>query len=69
MGEAEARGLAAVLNSQVYDSYIRMVSGTTQVSATELRALPMPRMPYIELLGQRNEEQVEALLAQILARQ
>jgi hypothetical protein len=44
-----------------------MVSGTTQVSATELRALPMPRLPYIEQAGRRNEEQVEALLAQLLA--
>ena len=66
IGEGEARGLAAILNSQVYDSYIRMVSGTTQVSATELRALPMPRLPWIEQAGRRSEEQVEALLARLL---
>jgi adenine-specific DNA-methyltransferase len=67
LGEIEARGLAAVLNSKAYDSYIRMVSGTTQVSATELRALPMPRLPFIEQAGRRTEEQVEALLERILA--
>jgi adenine-specific DNA-methyltransferase len=67
IGVGEARGLAAILNSKVYDQYIRMVSGTTQVSATELRALPMPRLPYIEQAGRRSEEQVEALLARILA--
>jgi adenine-specific DNA-methyltransferase len=68
IGVGEARGLAAILNSQLYDQYIRMVSGTTQVSATELRALPMPRLPYIEQAGRRSEEQVEALLAQLLGR-
>jgi adenine-specific DNA-methyltransferase len=67
IGVGEARGLAAILNSQLYDQYIRMISGTTQVSATELRALPMPRLPYIEQAGRRNEEQVEALLTRILA--
>jgi adenine-specific DNA-methyltransferase len=67
IGVGEARGIAAILNSQIYDQYIRMVSGTTQVSATELRALPMPRLPYIEQAGRRNEEQVEALLARLLA--
>ena len=68
IGVGEARGLAAILNSQLYDQYIRMVSGTTQVSATELRALPMPRLPYIEQAGRRNEEQVEAMLTQLLER-
>lgn len=66
IGVGEARGLAAILNSQLYDQYIRMVSGTTQVSATELRALPMPRLPFIEQAGRRNEEQVEAMLARLL---
>jgi adenine-specific DNA-methyltransferase len=69
IGVGEARGLAAVLNSHIYDQYIRMVSGTTQVSATELRALPMPRLPYIEQAGRRTEEQVEALLARLLEQQ
>jgi adenine-specific DNA-methyltransferase len=69
IGAGEARGLAAILNSQLYDQYIRMVSGTTQISATELRALPMPRLPYIEQAGRRNEEQVEALLALLLGQQ
>jgi len=69
IGEDEARGLAAILNSQVYDSYIRMVSGTTQVSATELRAIPIPRLSWIEQAGRRSEEQVEALLARLLGEQ
>lgn len=38
LGEA----LARYLNSQLVDAYIRAVSGTTQVNAADLRALPLP---------------------------
>lgn len=61
----EARGLAALLNSQVLDEYIRVVSGNTQVSATELRALPLPERALIVRLGEvaDDEAEVERLLA------
>jgi adenine-specific DNA-methyltransferase len=64
----EARGLAALLNSQVLDEYIRVVSGNTQVSATELRALPLPGRAFIVRLGRvaDDEAKVERSLARLL---
>jgi hypothetical protein len=64
----EARGLAALLNSQVLDEYIRVVSGNTQVSATELRALPLPGRSFILRLGRvaDDEAKVERALARLL---
>jgi adenine-specific DNA-methyltransferase len=60
----EARGLAALLNSRVLDEYIRVVSGNTQVSATELRALPLPERSFIVRLGRVADDaaKVERML-------
>ncbi|MDE3088948.1 MAG: Eco57I restriction-modification methylase domain-containing protein [Chloroflexota bacterium] len=45
----EAVGFAAFLNSRWVDQYFRLSSGNTQVSATELRNLPLP--PFGKILG------------------
>jgi len=48
----EACGLAALLNSALIDSYFRTFNGNTQVSATELRAMPLPPLNLIKTLGE-----------------
>ena len=47
----EAFGLAALLNSRLMDTWFRIGSGNTQVSATELRALPLPALEVIRRVG------------------
>ena len=51
LSEQEAFGLAALLNSELIDNYFRTFYGNTQISATELRALPLPPLGLIEKLG------------------
>lgn len=51
--EDESSGLAALLNSALLDGYFRCINGNTQVSATELRALPLPPLEAITQLGRR----------------
>lgn len=46
-----AWGIAAVLNSEFMNEYYRIVNGNTQVSATELREIPLPPLDAIEELG------------------
>ena len=44
-------GLSALLNSSLLDSYFRISNGNTQVSATEIRAMPLPPLEVIEEIG------------------
>ena len=53
LSETEAVGLAALLNSSVIDLYFRTFNGNTQVSATEMRAMPLPPLELIEEIGRR----------------
>jgi adenine-specific DNA-methyltransferase len=56
LSEEEAYGLAALLNSTLLDIYFRTFNGNTQVSATELRAMPLPPLEVIKRLGQQVKE-------------
>jgi adenine-specific DNA-methyltransferase len=49
--EDEAWGLSALLNSSLLDTYFRVSSGNTQVSATELRAIPLPPRATLLRIG------------------
>jgi len=53
LAKSEAQAIAALLNSPLYDAYFRISNGNTQVSATELRALPLPSPQAIEAITAR----------------
>lgn len=53
LSASEAFGLAAFLNSRWVDQYFRLSSGNTQVSATELRNLPLPPLEKIKCIGEQ----------------
>ena len=51
LSEDEAWGLAGLYNTRLLDTWFRAVNGNTQVSATELRAMPLPAHETIIALG------------------
>ena len=50
---SEAVGLAALLNSKIFDTYFRTFNGNVNVSATELREMPLPPLETIKEIGDR----------------
>lgn len=49
----EIMGLAALLNSKLFDVYFRTFNGNINVSATELRHLPLPPKNTIDFIGEQ----------------
>jgi adenine-specific DNA-methyltransferase len=47
----EILGLAALLNSNLFDTYFRTFNGNVNVSATELREMPLPAFETIKQIG------------------
>lgn len=68
-----ARGLAAFLNSTLFDSYFRQFSGHTQVNATDLRRIKYPCKNDLVTLGSQindsifNQEQLDKLVHKTLS--
>ncbi|WP_165228380.1 Eco57I restriction-modification methylase domain-containing protein [Aquisphaera insulae] len=50
---AEVHGLTALFNSALLDRYFRILSGNTQVNATEIRTLRFPTLARIAAIGER----------------
>ncbi len=48
----EIMGLSAILNSKLFDNYFRIFNGNVNVSATELRAMPIPPLEKINEIGE-----------------
>lgn len=47
----EIIGLCALLNSTLFDSFFRIFNGNVNVSATELREIPLPKLETIREIG------------------
>jgi adenine-specific DNA-methyltransferase len=71
--KAEVFGLVAVFNSALLDRYFRILSGNTQVNATEIRSIPFPDLGSIARIGERvaslgagEREQIETAVLDLL---
>lgn len=49
----EAVGISALLNSLIFDTYFRTFNGNVNVSATEIRLMPFPKIEEIRDIGDR----------------
>jgi adenine-specific DNA-methyltransferase len=47
----EAYGIAALLNSKLYNRYFQITNGSTQVNAFEIRSFPLPSLKIITSIG------------------
>ncbi len=47
----EVYGLAALYNCKLLDTYFRTYNGNTQVSASEISAMPLPELDIIKIIG------------------
>ena len=69
----EVHGLVALFNSVLLDRYFRVVSGNTQVNATEIRAMPFPNLRTMARIGRQvagqgwgNREEIESRVLEVL---
>lgn len=52
LDHTEVIGLSALLNSSLFDAFFRIFNGNVNVSATELREMPMPPLETIREIGE-----------------
>jgi adenine-specific DNA-methyltransferase len=68
-----AKGLAAFLNSTLFDSYFRQFSGNTQVNATDLRRVKYPCKNDLIQIGVQvgdndlNQEEIDQVVHEVLS--
>ncbi len=63
--EDEVFGIAALFNSTLIDRYFRTISGSTQVNATEIRAMNFPDLGSLGRIGKqvrRNTAEAESIV-------
>lgn len=53
LSECVVYGLYVLFNSTLYDSYYRILNGSTQVNSTEINSMPVPPMNTIEDMGKK----------------
>jgi adenine-specific DNA-methyltransferase len=70
---AETYGLTALFNSALLDRYFRVISGNTQVNATELRSIRFPALDRVAAIGERLKKlgshepaEVERIVLEVL---
>ena len=51
LSECVVYGLYVLFNSTLYDSYYRILNGSTQVNSTEINSMPVPPMNTIKAMG------------------
>ena len=69
--EALARGLSLWLNSTYIDRWFRDISGSTQVNATDIKAMPCPVLGIVKKLGERwrpgmEQEEIDLVCGALL---
>lgn len=57
LSECTVYGLYVLFNSTIYDSYYRILNGSTQVNSTEVNSMPVPPIKIIESMGKRLLEE------------
>lgn len=63
-------GLYVIFNSSLYDTYYRIMNGSTQVNSTEVNSIPVPELSVIESMGKtllQARDMSEKMCNEILA--
>lgn len=53
ISECVVYGLYVLFNSTIYDSYYRILNGSTQVNSTEINSMPVPKLEIIQEIGRK----------------